>query len=103
MLEKFTKGSYTIGAGQALSGKISAPRTVRITGSRIWLTIEGQSHDYWLKPGESLTLPSNRLIVLEADQGDSRVEFMVPGTKIAMTKPHSAKHTDLNACKPQAI
>lgn len=67
MLLKFARESYTIEAGKAVSCKVRRAQTIQIITGRVWLTVEGQLADYWLKPGEQFTLPAGRLIVIQAD------------------------------------
>jgi hypothetical protein len=75
MLVKFTEESYTISANTAVSGTLSQPKEIQIECGRIWLTIEGQAMDHWLRAGEVFSLPPHRLIVVEADQQASRIQF----------------------------
>lgn len=75
MLVKFTEESYTISANTAVSGKVSHPINMQIECGRIWLTIEGEAMDHWLHAGDVFSLPAHRLIVIEADQQTSRIQF----------------------------
>ncbi len=75
MLVNFTMSRYLIGADATLSGKLKQARLLQVASGRVWLTIEGQSTDFWLSAGESIALPAHRLIVLQADQQDSDVRL----------------------------
>jgi Protein of unknown function (DUF2917) len=75
MRVKFTDESYTITAKTALSGKVSQPRNLQIESGRVWLTVEGEPDDHWLGAGDVFSLPAHRLIVIEADQQASRIQF----------------------------
>lgn len=70
----FTKQYINIDAGDAVSGIANRARTLRILHGRVWLTVEGISHDYWLSEGDSFPVPPGLRIVLEADGSDSRID-----------------------------
>ena len=74
MRNLFAKDAVALEAGHAVSGIAEQVRTLRVISGRIWLTIEGALDDHWLVAGDSVTLKPNRLIVLEADAIDSRIE-----------------------------
>ena len=53
-------------AGRALSWRTPAGGEVlQITAGRAWVTVEGDPSDYILETGESMQLPSRRLVVVE--------------------------------------
>ncbi|HYD63042.1 MAG TPA: DUF2917 domain-containing protein [Noviherbaspirillum sp.] len=64
----FTNKTLTILAGQAVSGTASRAETLRIQRGRVWITVEGINHDYFLHAGDTFTAVPGRLTVLEADQ-----------------------------------
>lgn len=70
----FTKQWLAIEAGQAVSGIAGSAQTLRIRHGRVWLTVEGVGHDYWLSAGDSFAVVPGRLVVVEADRNDSCVE-----------------------------
>lgn len=72
----FTKQSLALEAGQAVSGIAGHAQTLRVLRGRVWITVEGVSHDYWLSAGDSLAAIPGRLIVVEADRADSRLDIM---------------------------
>jgi hypothetical protein len=74
----FTNGSLTIGAGQAVSGIARKPQTLRVVSGRVWLTLEGIPHDYWLHTGDTFEVTPGRLVVIEADTHDSRLVIPTP-------------------------
>jgi quercetin dioxygenase-like cupin family protein len=75
MRKLFTKSSLCIAAGATVSGISTEPETLHVTSGRVWVTVEGQLDDYWLQAGESITVDADRLIVIEADKADSRVNL----------------------------
>lgn len=72
----FTKQSVTMAAGETVSGIAGRAQTLRIFRGRVWLTVEGVSHDYWLSAGDRFPVIPGRLIVIEADHAGSRVDVM---------------------------
>jgi hypothetical protein len=64
----FTNGLLNIPAGQAVSGTATRAETLRIQRGRVWITVEGINHDYFLHAGDTFTAVPGRLTVLEADQ-----------------------------------
>ena len=82
----FTSPSVTIPAGQAVAGVASRTETLRVRTGRVWITVEGISHDYWLFAGDSFTAPPGRKIVVEADAGESHVESVPAAEWTAMLK-----------------
>jgi len=73
----FTNGLLSIPAGQAVSGTATRAETLRIQRGRVWITVEGINHDYFLHAGDTFTAVPGRLTVLEADQ-EARVELRRP-------------------------
>lgn len=74
----FTKQWLAIEAGRAVSGIAGRAQTLRIRHGRVWLTVEGAGHDYWLSAGDSFAVAPGRLVVVEADRDGSCVE-VTPG------------------------
>ena len=70
----FTTPSVTIPAGQVVAGVASRTETLRVRTGRVWVTVEGIPHDYWLFAGDSFRAIPGRKVVIEADQGDSRID-----------------------------
>ena len=101
MRVKFTDESYTITAKTALSGKVSHPRNLQIESGRVWLTVEGEPDDHWLSAGDVFALPTHRLIVIEADQQASRVQFNNVKVKAKPAKnfPQCAGKGTLDTCQ----
>lgn len=77
----FTQKTHAIMAGHAVSGIAEQAQTIRVACGRVWITIEGMLHDHWLSAGESLVVAPGRLVVIEADNVDSRVDLRDPGGK----------------------
>lgn len=73
----FTNRILSIPAGQAVSGTDAHADTLRVRHGRVWITVEGISHDYFLHAGDTFTTVPGRLTVLEAD-GEASVELRRP-------------------------
>lgn len=74
----FTKQRLSLEAGQTRSGIANRAQTLRIVDGRVWITVEGIKHDYWLSAGDIFTTIPGRLIVLEADGIASVVDISRP-------------------------
>ena len=84
MTNNFANSSYTIVAGAAVSGTLAQASRIQVACGRVWLTIAGQEHDFWLHAGETMLIPAGRLIVIEADKQASAIDI------VAVTAPVSA-------------
>lgn len=73
MRDLFTNLSHSLNTGEVLSGTAARAETLHIRQGRVWITVEGISHDYFLHAGDSFTAVPGRLTVLQAEQ-DARVE-----------------------------
>jgi hypothetical protein len=81
MRELFTTKSLTIPSGHAVSGIAKEAQTVRILCGRVWITVEGVSHDYWLFAGDTFTLTPGALTVIESDGAASRLAMASAGSR----------------------
>jgi hypothetical protein len=70
MRELFTKQRFAIPSGHAVSGVARQEQTLRVLCGRVWITVEGVSHDYWLSAGNTYQVMPGRLTVVEADKPD---------------------------------
>jgi len=84
MRTAFTDRSYLIESGQTLSGFAGNIHSLELASGRAWITIEGVPFDFWLNSGERLTLPPDRLVVIEADGADSRIRMHAPPKRSAL-------------------
>lgn len=64
----FTNQLLSIAPGETISGIAPRAQTLRVTHGKVWLTVEGIKHDYWLSAGDSFTAIPGKLIVIEADR-----------------------------------
>lgn len=89
MRSLFTRKSLILQPGQVVSGIAGRSRALHVRQGRVWLTVEGVSHDYWLSAGDMFTALPGRLTVIEADGVESRIEVACavhwPGRVLAMT------------------
>lgn len=79
----FTNNTMSLACGQAVSGIASRAQTLRILRGRVWITVEGIAHDYFLHAGDTFTAIPGRLVVLEADR-DAGVELLRPARQHAL-------------------
>lgn len=76
MRDLFTKETLVLVPGLAVSGIAARPATLRVLQGRIWVTVEGIGHDYWLSAGDTFSAQPGRLVVVEGDRAESRVEII---------------------------
>ena len=88
MRSLFTNDTLTLPAGQAVSGTAHRARTMRILRGRVWITVEGVPHDYFLHAGDIFTAIPGRLIVVEADR-DAGIDMACLATKPALQRLES--------------
>jgi len=69
----FKQQSHTLSGGSVLSGVTEQPLVLKVVSGRVWVTFEGQPEDHWLHAGRSLALLPGRMVVVEADPGNSRI------------------------------
>jgi hypothetical protein len=55
-----------IRVGEIRSGKSAARSTLRLVKGSAWVTIEGETGDYWISTGQAVSLQPGRLVVVEA-------------------------------------
>lgn len=82
----FTSPSVTIPAGQIVAGVASRTETLRVRTGRVWITVEGIPHDYWLFAGDSFKVIPGRKVVVEAHEADSRIDTVPAAEWSAMFK-----------------
>ncbi|MGE5650994.1 MAG: DUF2917 domain-containing protein [Bacillota bacterium] len=80
MRSLFTKQSLTVLPGQVVSGIAGRVQTLRLRQGRLWITVEGIPHDYWLSAGDTFTTLPGRLTVVEADSAASRIDVESPAS-----------------------
>ncbi|WP_447122049.1 DUF2917 domain-containing protein [Glaciimonas sp. GG7] len=90
MRKLFTKAlppSLAIDVGQVVSLHTNVAETLQVTCGRVWVTVAGQSDDYWLGAGQYLNVAAGSYVVLEADKGRSVVEVrQLPPTAICAAR-----------------
>lgn len=76
--------------GQLISVTSHTVQLMRIDCGRVWVTIAGDSDDYWLFGGDSLLLAAARHVVIEADKAFSRIDFLPSLQADDSTSRHAA-------------
>ena len=79
----FTSNTLSIDPGHTVSGIADRTQTLRILRGRVWITVEGIQHDYFLHAGDTFTAVPGRLTVVEADQ-EARIDVRRPAAKHAL-------------------
>ena len=52
--------------------RVARPSTFKVISGEIWLTVEGDSEDYWLAAGQSIELPRGAVAWISAGQSGAR-------------------------------
>jgi len=68
-------------AGSVVALDLKAGQSLCVDSGRLWLTRSGDSHDYWLQPGNQVTFGAATSVLAEADR-DSRFEIRTAGTDL---------------------
>lgn len=59
--------NYELTAPRAVAFQLKAGSEIRVVSGRLWLTLQGQPEDVWLKAGEVWTLPVIGQVWLSAE------------------------------------
>lgn len=70
MRDLFTKSFFTIQPGHAVSGVADQAQTLRVSRGNVWVTVEGDTADYFLSAGDTFTVEPGRLLAIEVDSRD---------------------------------
>jgi quercetin dioxygenase-like cupin family protein len=75
----------------ATAWRVAQPLVVQVMAGELWLTVEGDSEDYWLTAGESFELSRGALAWVSAGQGGARLALtFASGRAHAGSPPKSA-------------
>ncbi|QCP48468.1 DUF2917 domain-containing protein [Trinickia violacea] len=77
----------------AAAWQIDRAAMLTVTEGEIWLTAEGDSEDYWLKPGEPFVLPEGARTWVSAGRGGAKfaLAFSSAGRGVAATSAPAAR------------
>ena len=70
----------------AAAWRVARPSIFKVVCGEIWLTIEGDSEDYWLATGQSIELPRHAVAWVSAGQAGARFA-LASGSESASTRP----------------
>ncbi|CAH2783270.1 MAG: FIG00453813: hypothetical protein [uncultured Paraburkholderia sp.] len=66
--------------------RVARPSVFKVISGEIWLTVEGDSEDYWLAMGQSIDLPSGAVAWVSAGQAGARFA-LASGSERAAVQP----------------
>lgn len=66
--------------------RLAQPLQLHVTEGELWLTMDGDSSDYWLRKGESLELAGGAAVRLSAGRAGARF-MMALGGASGVTRP----------------
>ena len=106
---KLFKEYLELGAGDLVALDLKAGQSLTVASGRLWLTRSGDSHDYWLQPGNQVTFGAATSMLAEADR-DSRFEIRTAGADrdigwltVAAQKLLQGLKLALSHCLPKSI
>jgi len=78
---------YELEQGEPVTAwRVARPSTFKVVSGEIWLTVEGDSEDHWLRAGESIDLPRGSVAWISASQNGARFA-LASGSERAALKP----------------
>ncbi len=80
--------TLSIAPYQLISVRLEQEQMIRVASGRVWITIESDANDYWLAAGQTMVLPRDRHIVIEAGAEHGCID-MLPQP----LKPPAAAHS----------
>ncbi|MFC3107570.1 DUF2917 domain-containing protein [Undibacterium arcticum] len=81
---KLVKETLELKAGSVVALDLKAGQSLNVASGRLWLTRSGDSHDYWLRPGNQLVFGAATSVLAEADR-DSRFELRSTGAELDLS------------------
>jgi len=63
----------------ATAWRVAQPLVLKVMAGEIWLTVEGDSEDYWLAAGDTFELPRGSRAWVSAGRRDARLALMFAG------------------------
>jgi len=70
----------------AAAWRVARPSTFKVIAGEIWLTVEGDSADYWLATGQSIELPHRAVTWISAGRAGARFA-LASGSERSETRP----------------
>ena len=67
--------------------RLARPLQLHVSKGELWLTIDGDSGDYWLREGESLTLESRSSVRISAGRAGARFVMALGGASAVPLAP----------------
>ena len=106
---KLFKEYLEMSAGSIVALDLKAGQSLCVDSGRLWLTRSGDSHDYWLQPGNQVTFGAATSVLAEADR-DSRFEIRTAGAgrdngwlTVAAQKLLRGLKLALSHCLPKSV
>lgn len=100
MRNLFANHTIGIAAGRAVSGIADREQTLRVVCGKVWITVEGSPEDHWLSAGESVQIAPGRLVVIEAEREDSRVQVPEAAKRAFHLRDLALRLTHMWAARP---
>jgi quercetin dioxygenase-like cupin family protein len=79
---------FELAHGEPATGwDVTRPLILNVTAGKLWLTIEGDSEDYWLAAGDSFELPRAARAWVSAERGGARFALAFVSLHADDTRP----------------
>ncbi|MGA7782257.1 MAG: DUF2917 domain-containing protein [Paraburkholderia sp.] len=77
----------------AAAWRAAQPLVLQVMAGELWLTVEGDSEDYWLSAGETFELSRGTLAWVSAGQRGARLALSFASARVSERPPVSAART----------
>lgn len=74
----FNNKPLPLAEGEVVALRIKGGIKLKVMAGRVWVTLQGDSADYWLCGGQQIDIPGYGILVIEAACGNSQVQVTLP-------------------------
>ena len=74
----FNNKPVQLAQGEVVALRIKGRVKLKVMTGRVWVTLQGDSADYWLCGGQQIDIPGYGILVIEAACGSSQVVMELP-------------------------
>lgn len=80
------------GSGRPVGWRAGAGQRIVAREGRIWLTVEGDSRDVWLRPGDEHALPDGAMVWLSGESSGARFTLVQPARLLLLRRLLACLH-----------
>ncbi|MBB3214538.1 hypothetical protein FHW67_003856 [Herbaspirillum sp. Sphag1AN] len=74
----FNNKHVQLAQGEVVALRIKGGIKLKVMRGRVWVTLQGDSADYWLCDGQQIDIPGYGILVVEAACGTCQVQVDLP-------------------------